>query len=109
MVTVLNCSKVWMEDDEIFTWGKEKMRLSWFLKGYEVMGGIQGFQISCRYLIWFFKRLAYMLTAYFYCFQICDATGYFVKALPMGQNIVLDKPYTKQLGQISILEHCMFT
>ena len=32
--------------------------------------------------------------------QICDATGCFVKALPMGQNIVLDKSYTKQLGQI---------
>ena len=27
--------------------------------------------------------------------QICDATGCFVKALPMGQNIVLDKLYTK--------------
>ena len=38
--------------------------------------------------------------------QICDATGHFVKALTMGQNIVLDKSYTKQLGQISILEHC---
>ena len=38
--------------------------------------------------------------------QICDATGCFVKALPMGQNIVLDKSYQKQLGQISILEHC---
>ena len=48
-----------------------------------------------------FKRLAYTLTAYF-----CDATGCFVKALPMGQNIVLDKSYTKQFGQISILEHC---
>ena len=32
--------------------------------------------------------------------QICDATGCFVKALPMGQNIVLDKSYTKQLEQI---------
>ena len=30
-----------------------------------------------------FKRLAYTLTAYF-----CDATGYFVKALPMGQYIM---------------------
>ena len=49
----------------------------------------------------FFKRLAYTLTAY-----LCDATGCFVKALPMGQNIVKDKSYTKQLGQISILEHC---
>ena len=38
--------------------------------------------------------------------QICEATGCFVKALPMGKNIVLDKSYTKQLGQISILEHC---
>ena len=38
--------------------------------------------------------------------HICDATGCVVKALPMGQNIVLDKSYTKQLGQISILEHC---
>ena len=33
------------------------------------------------------------------CVQICDATGYFVKALPKGQNIVLDKSYTKQLEQ----------
>ena len=38
--------------------------------------------------------------------RICDATGCFVKALPMGQNILLDKSYTKQLGQISILKHC---
>ena len=38
--------------------------------------------------------------------QICDATGCFVKALLMGQNIVLDKSHTKQLGHISILEHC---
>ena len=48
-----------------------------------------------------FKRLAYTLTAY-----CCDATECFVKALPMGQNIVLDKSYTIQFGQISILEHC---
>ena len=33
-----------------------------------------------------------------------DATGCFVKALPMGQNIVLDKSYTKQLGQIFKLD-----
>ena len=38
--------------------------------------------------------------------QICDATGCFVKALPMGQNSVLDKSDTKQLGQISIPVHC---
>ena len=30
----------------------------------------------------------FTLTAYF-----CDATGCFVKALPVGQNIVLDKSY----------------
>ena len=30
--------------------------------------------------------------------QICDATGCFVKALLKGQNIVIDKTYTKQLG-----------
>ena len=52
-----------------------------------------------------FKRLAYMLTAYCNGSKICEATGCFIKALPMGQNIVLDKSYTKQLGQISILEH----
>ena len=40
-----------------------------------------------------FKRLAYIWV------QICDATGCFVKALPMGQNIVLDKSDTKHLGQ----------
>ena len=39
-------------------------------------------------------------------FNVCDATGCFIKALPMGQNIVIDKLYTKELGQISILEHC---
>ena len=50
------------------------------------------------YITVIFKRLAYTLTAYF-----CDATGCLVKALPLGQNIVLDKSYTKQLGQISIL------
>ena len=38
--------------------------------------------------------------------QIFDATGCFVKALPIGQNIGVDKLYTKKLGQISILEHC---
>ena len=32
--------------------------------------------------------------------KICDATGCFVKVLPMGQNIVFDKLYAK----ISILE-----
>ena len=30
--------------------------------------------------------------------QICDATRCFVNALPMGQIILLDKTYTKQLG-----------
>ena len=44
----------------------------------------------------FLKRLAYTLTAY-----CCGATGCFVKALPLGQNIVLDKSDIKQLGQIS--------
>ena len=31
---------------------------------------------------------------------MCDATGYFIKALPTGQNIVLDKSYTKQLEHL---------
>ena len=59
-----------------------------------------------HYYIVIFKRLAYTLTAYCYGSFICDATGCFVKAQPLGQIIVLDKSYTKQLGQNSILEHC---
>ena len=57
--------------------------------------------------VYIFKRLAYNANRWMSWVQINDATGCFVKAIPMGQNIVLDKSYTKQLGQISILEHCI--
>ena len=42
-----------------------------------------------------FKRLAYTLTAY--CYGPKSVTQ---PDAPMGQNIVLDKSYTKQFGQI---------
>ena len=51
----------------------------------------------------------YVTQAYTPTVQICDATGCFVKALLMGQNIVLDKSYTKQLGQISILKQYLYS
>ena len=46
-----------------------------------------------------FKRLAYMLTAYCYGSK-SDATGCYL------YETKLDKSFTKQLGQIAILEHC---
>ena len=44
--------------------------------------------------VYIFKRLAYNANRWMSWVQINDATGCFVKAIPMGQNIVLDKSYT---------------
>ena len=64
------------------------------------------FLLECCFIVYFFKEVSVYANRLLLWEQICDATGCFVKALPMGQNIVLDKSYTIQFGQISILEHC---
>ena len=49
----------------------------------------------------FYKAVSVYANRLLLWVEICDATECFVKALPMGQNIVLDKSYTKLGTDIS--------